>query len=210
MLVPDPSRESWHTISQTQTWDDGGNYRLRCTLQHADLETPFGSRSSGHLIDMVGATDTAEGFAQEREWARDCWTALAPHHAGVFVNWLMDEGEERVRQAYGNKRYERLRAVKRHYDPDNVFRLNQTSPGLTTSAPPVMALPPPRKPTGSRHREGETQAQRRKLQDACPADPTYPPADRARDVRGAPVSRSSAMRVRRRRRSVFGLLPAST
>jgi hypothetical protein len=102
MLVPDPSRESWRTISQTQTWDDGGNYRLRCTLQHADLETPFGSRSSGHLIDMVGATDTAEGFAQEREWARDCWTALAPHHAGVFVNWLMDEGEERVRQAYGN------------------------------------------------------------------------------------------------------------
>jgi hypothetical protein len=77
---------------------------------------------------MVGATDTAEGFAQEREWARDCWTALAPHHAGVFVNWLMDEGEERVRQAYGNKRYERLRAVKRHYDPDNVFRLNQNVP----------------------------------------------------------------------------------
>jgi hypothetical protein len=36
MLVPDPSRESWRTITQTHTWDDGGNYRLRCTLQHAD------------------------------------------------------------------------------------------------------------------------------------------------------------------------------
>jgi FAD/FMN-containing dehydrogenase len=104
-------------------WQLGG-----AVARVGEFDTPFGSRSSGYLIDMVGATDSAEGFEQERDWARDCWTALAPHHAGVFVNWLMDEGEERVRQAYGNKRYERLRAVKRHYDPDNVFRLNQNVP----------------------------------------------------------------------------------
>ena len=41
------------------------------------------------------------------------------------VNFLMEEGEERVRQAYGTERYERLRALKRTYDPTNLFRLNQ-------------------------------------------------------------------------------------
>jgi FAD/FMN-containing dehydrogenase len=43
----------------------------------------------------------------------------------VYVNFLMDEGEDRIRQAYGPKRYERLKAVKRKYDPDNFFRMNQ-------------------------------------------------------------------------------------
>ena len=37
----------------------------------------------------------------------------------------MEEGEERIRQAYGTTKYERLKALKRRYDPDNLFRLNQ-------------------------------------------------------------------------------------
>jgi FAD/FMN-containing dehydrogenase len=90
-----------------------------------EFDTAFGGRSSGYLVDVVGVTDSAEGFEQERDWARDCWTALAPHHAGVYVNWLMEEGEQRVREAYGEQRYERLQGVKRRYDPDNVFHLNQ-------------------------------------------------------------------------------------
>ena len=40
----------------------------------------------------------------------------------------MDEGQERVRQAYGAEKYDRLQALKRKYDPDNFFRLNQNIP----------------------------------------------------------------------------------
>jgi FAD/FMN-containing dehydrogenase len=50
---------------------------------------------------------------------------LAPHHTSVYVNFLMEEGEERVRQAYGADKYDRLKALKRTYDPTNFFRLNQ-------------------------------------------------------------------------------------
>jgi FAD/FMN-containing dehydrogenase len=58
-------------------------------------------------------------------WARGYWSALAPFHTGVYVNFLMEEGEERVRQAYGAAKYDRLKALKRRYDPENIFRLNQ-------------------------------------------------------------------------------------
>jgi hypothetical protein len=89
------------------------------------LETAFSSSRTGYLIDVVGATDSAEGFDEERSWARDCWEALTPHRTGTYVNWLMDEGQDSVRETYGVERYRRLQAVKRQYDPENFFRLNQ-------------------------------------------------------------------------------------
>ena len=109
--------------SAITVWQLGG-----AVARVGEHETPFGSRSSGHLIDVLGATDSAAGFEHERAWARACWNDLTPHHAGAYVNWLMDEGEDRVRQAYGDVRYERLKVLKRSYDPHNVFRFNQNIP----------------------------------------------------------------------------------
>lgn len=56
------------------------------------------------------------------------WSALEPNHTSVYVNFLMDEGQERIRQAYGAGRYERLTTLKRTYDPTSFFRLNQNIP----------------------------------------------------------------------------------
>lgn len=91
-------------------------------------ETAFHGRGAGHTFNISASTETAAGFAEEREWARTFWSALAPHHTSVYVNFLMDEGEQRIREAYGPAKYERLTALKRTWDPDNVFRLNQNIP----------------------------------------------------------------------------------
>ena len=63
---------------------------------------------------------TAAGIA----WARDTFAALGPHLAPrSYGNYLAADDDDRVRQAYGAN-YDRLAAVKRRYDPDNVFHLN--------------------------------------------------------------------------------------
>jgi FAD binding domain/Berberine and berberine like len=88
-------------------------------------DAAFTGRQAGHTVNVVGITTTGEGFDHEREWARRLWSALEPHHQNVYVNFLMNEGEQRIRQAYGAEKYDRLKALKRKYDPDNFFRLNQ-------------------------------------------------------------------------------------
>ena len=79
-------------------------------------------------LNINGNSESAEGFEAEREWARALWSALEPYHTSVYVNFLMDEGVERIRQAYGAGKYERLKALKRTYDPTNLFRRNQNIP----------------------------------------------------------------------------------
>jgi FAD/FMN-containing dehydrogenase len=91
-------------------------------------ETAYHGRESGHIFNINATTSTQDGFAEEREWSRTFWAALQPYHRGVYVNFLMDEGDQRVREAYGAAKYDRLRALKRQYDPQNVFRHNQNIP----------------------------------------------------------------------------------
>jgi hypothetical protein len=91
--------------------------------------TAYHGRGAGHEFNILGVTASADGFDEEVDWVRSFSDALEPYRTGVYVNFLMEEGEERVRQAYGAK-YERLKALKRRYDPDNVLRLNQNiAPG---------------------------------------------------------------------------------
>jgi hypothetical protein len=104
-------------------WQMGG-----AVARVGEDETAFNGRGVGHTFNIGAATATADGFDEEREWVRNFWSALEPHHTSVYVNFLMDEGEDRIRQAYGPQKYDRLKALKRKYDPDNLFRLNQNIP----------------------------------------------------------------------------------
>ena len=107
-------------ISSIALWQMGG-----AVARVGEDETAFNGRSAGFTFNINGNSLTADGFDAERRWARDYWSALAPFHTSVYVNFLMEEGEERVRQAYGSAKYDRLKALKRAYDPANFFRLNQ-------------------------------------------------------------------------------------
>ena len=107
-------------ITSIALWQMGG-----AVARVGEHETAFNGRNAGFTFNINGNSETADGFEAERRWARDYWSALAPHHTSVYVNFLMEEGEERVRQAYGAEKYDRLKALKRSYDPTNFFRLNQ-------------------------------------------------------------------------------------
>jgi hypothetical protein len=93
--------------------------------QRADGDTAYTGRSAGHTFNCGGATETADGFDAERALGQELWNALKPYHVGAYVNFLQDEGKQRVREVYGIEKYNRLRELKRKYDPTNFFRLNQ-------------------------------------------------------------------------------------
>lgn len=90
-------------------------------------ETAFSQRDAGHNVN-INAVWTEDDPEDERHvaWARDFFSAMQPHAGGrVYLNFLGDEGAERVRHAYGDRQYERLVELKRTYDPTNFFRQNQ-------------------------------------------------------------------------------------
>jgi FAD/FMN-containing dehydrogenase len=107
-------------VSSIALWQLGG-----AVGRVPDDETAFSGRGAGFTFNINGNSLTSDGFEEQKEWARGYWAALAPFHTGVYVNFLMEEGDARIRQAYGDAKYERLRALKRAYDPANGLRLNQ-------------------------------------------------------------------------------------
>lgn len=104
----------------------------------------------------VGRTDTAYSFREARfaevivgvdpdpanagkitAWCKDYWEALHPCSAGgAYVNFMMDEGQERIQAAF-RENYTRLAAIKKQYDPENFFRVNQNIRPAGVAATPT-------------------------------------------------------------------------
>jgi FAD/FMN-containing dehydrogenase len=93
-----------------------------------DDATAFSGRSAGYALNINAAAVDAEECAEQTEWARGLWEATRPYSNGVYMNFLGNEGAERVRAAYGAAKYQRLVDLKRAWDPDNLFRRNQNIP----------------------------------------------------------------------------------
>jgi FAD/FMN-containing dehydrogenase len=86
----------------------------------------FEDRRATHAMTIDGVWSEPAASGTCIAWARGFWEAVRPHSTGrVYMNFLGEEGEDRVRAAYGTAKYERLRALKRKYDPTNFFRMNQ-------------------------------------------------------------------------------------
>ena len=86
----------------------------------------FEDRRAAHAVNIDAVWSDPARAPACIAWTRELWEAVRPYSTGrVYVNFLGDEGQDRVRAAYGDDKYERLRALKRKYDPTNFFRMNQ-------------------------------------------------------------------------------------
>lgn len=88
-------------------------------------ETAWSYRDANFSHVIFALDSDRAAMPGHTEWVRRHWDALHPYSAGgAYVNFLMDEGEDRVAASYPDN-YQRLREVKRKYDPGNLFRMNQ-------------------------------------------------------------------------------------
>jgi FAD/FMN-containing dehydrogenase len=97
--------------------------------------TAFGHRSAKMMINVAAMYATPEEAPEHEDWARRLVAALADEDAGAYVGFLGDDGEQGVRRAYPAAILERLREVKRRYDPNNLFRLNANVPPAVAPQP---------------------------------------------------------------------------
>ena len=87
--------------------------------------TAYANRDAAFDCIPIAIWEDAARDAANVAWSRAVWEAMRPFATGgVYVNNLGEEGEERIRAAYGPN-YARLAALKAKYDPTNLFRLNQ-------------------------------------------------------------------------------------
>jgi hypothetical protein len=90
--------------------------------------TAFAHRASRIMVNVAAFYEGPEDRAKREAWVSGFAAALRQDDAGAYVGFLGDEGEARVREAYPGATWDRLRAIKARYDPDNLFRLNQNIP----------------------------------------------------------------------------------
>jgi len=96
--------------------------------QVAANETSFGDRSAPFVLTLLANWMEASADADNIAWVRGLFHTLRPAmKPGVYVNFMSGDEQDRVPEAY-RERWDRMVAVKSHYDPSNFFRLNQNVP----------------------------------------------------------------------------------
>lgn len=111
MIVPSPSQ---HVL-----FPQGG------AVARAPADYPVPWRHAPWVVHPFGLWEDPADDARGRQWAHDIRADLRPWSSGaVYLNFIGDEGEDRVVAGYGRDNHVRLARVKREYDPENLFRLN--------------------------------------------------------------------------------------
>jgi FAD/FMN-containing dehydrogenase len=90
-----------------------------------DDATAFGYRGAKLMVNVAAMDESPEEGPEHKAWASSLATALSDGTAAAYVGFLGDEGEQGVRRAYPPATLDRLDQVKRQYDPDDLFRLNE-------------------------------------------------------------------------------------
>ena len=87
--------------------------------------TAFAHRHQRFMAAIGAVYEHAEETPKHQTWLNDFVAALHQGNDGVYVNFLGDEGQARVQEAYPGATWDRLTAIKAQYDPTNLFHLNQ-------------------------------------------------------------------------------------
>jgi hypothetical protein len=96
--------------------------------QIAPTETAFGDRSAPFIVNLLASWSEAFADADNISWIRGLFAKLRPAmKPGAYVNFMSADEQDRVPEVY-QERWDRMVAVKSHYDPSNFFRLNQNVP----------------------------------------------------------------------------------
>lgn len=90
--------------------------------------TAYAHRGRRILVTIAALCEQADDAAANLVWTEGLRNALQNGEPGAYVNFLLNEGLSRVREAYPGRTWERLTAIKARYDPTNLFRLNQNIP----------------------------------------------------------------------------------
>ena len=93
--------------------------------------TAYAHRNAKIMVNLAALYAKPEEKQKHEEWVAKFEDAIRQSDRGVYVNFLGDEGEEKIRAAYPGATWDKLVAVKKRYDPDNLFRLNQNIPPTT-------------------------------------------------------------------------------
>ena len=111
-----PGLECWVGL-----WAQGG-----AIARVSDDAMAFTGRDAPFWLGIEAAWDDPSLDEAHRDWGRSTMEELKPFTAaGHYVNDMVESGDDVVRGIYGAEKYERLVGLKRAYDPDNVFHLNQ-------------------------------------------------------------------------------------
>ena len=97
--------------------------------------TAFAHRRSHIMVNVAAFYDGPDDLPIKQAWVDGLAAVLKQSDDGAYVNFLTDEGEDRVRAAYPGDTWTRLAAIKARYDPANVFRLNQNIPPARPPTP---------------------------------------------------------------------------
>lgn len=88
-------------------------------------DTPWAYRDAKYAGVIVGVDPDPANTEKITSWSKAYWDALHPYSSGgTYLNFIMDEGQERIQESYKDN-YKRLSKIKRKYDPDNFFKVNQ-------------------------------------------------------------------------------------
>jgi hypothetical protein len=89
-------------------------------------DTAFSYRASKYALVIQTRWKNPDESRQHLAWTQEFFDAMKVHSTGkVYVNFIADEGEKRVADAYNARTFKRLREIKAKYDPGNLFRMNQ-------------------------------------------------------------------------------------